>query len=83
MAFNVANWGSIGANAGPISVGYTFSGQSQGAQFAEGFPQSGGAHLISTDQEIDNDGGQITYWFNLTNTGNQPTTYTLSGGGLS
>jgi hypothetical protein len=83
MSFNVENWGSIGAKAGPIRVGYTFSGVGQGAQFAEGYPQSAGANLVSADQEVDNDGGQISYSFNLTNTGNQPTSFTLSGGGLS
>jgi hypothetical protein len=83
MAFNIANWGSISANAGPIFVGYTWGGQGHGAQFAEAYPQSSGAQLVSSDEEIDNEGGQISYWFQLTNTGNQPTSYTLSGGGLS
>ena len=77
MSFYVPNWGSIaGVTPGQpnpsISVGYNWGGQSQGAQFAEGFPQSSGANLVSTDQEIDNDGGGTYYWFVLTNTGSAP-----------
>jgi hypothetical protein len=83
MAYNVANWGSIDASPASFPVGFTFGGQSQGAQFAEGFPQSSGAHLISDNEQIDNDGGSITYFFQLTNVGNEPTSFTLSGGGLS
>jgi hypothetical protein len=84
MAYNVPNWGSIGAHTGPLWVGYIFnSGDNMGAQFAQGNPQSSGADLVSFDHEMDNSDGHITYWFKLTNTGDQPTSYTISGGGLN
>jgi len=84
VGYNVPNWGSISANAGPIFVGFLINGgQNNGAQFAQGNPQSDGAFLVSDGHEIDLSGGQTSYWFQLTNTGGQPTSYTLAGGGLS
>jgi hypothetical protein len=82
MAYNVANWGSINANTGPITVSYTLGGN-KGAQFAEGDPQNSGAYLISSNHGIDNNNGSIVYSFQLTNIGGQATSYTLAGGALS
>ena len=85
MAYNVPNFGSIGANAGPFPVGYIINGgQNKGAQFAQGNPQSPGADLISTNHEIDlMANGQTIYAFQIKNRGGKPTSWTLAGGGLS
>ena len=84
MSYNVQNWGSISAHTGPIFVSYVMNGgQNEGAQFAQGNPQSSGAFLVSSNHEIRLNGGKTTYLFQLTNTGSQPTSYTLAGGGLT
>lgn len=84
MAYNIANWGSIAGNAGPIWVGISFSnGQDKGAQFMQANPETPGTELVSYEHEIDYYGNQKTYWFKLKNTGAQPTSFTLCGGGLS
>ena len=84
MSYNIPNWGSISANSGPIWVGFHFgAGENKGALFSMGLPQSSGAYLISFEHEIDNNNGGIGYWFKLTNIGNQPTSFTLCGGGLN
>lgn len=81
MAFNVPNWGTIsGGQSFPVA--YTFGGANHGAQFAEGSPQNPGAFLISDQEGISTDnGGGITYQFQLTCFGNS-TVFSLDGGGL-
>ena len=82
-SFNVTNWGSINADAGPIPVRFTWgAGLGAQAQWSQAVPQSSGAHLITTDYEIDLDGSTFTYAFQLTNVGGSPTSYTLSGGSV-
>jgi hypothetical protein len=82
MGFNVPGWGSIAANAS-FPVGYTFGGQNQGAQYAEGMPENPEGALISDQEGIWMDpNGNISYFFTLTNIGSN-TVFGLDGGGFS
>ena len=82
MGFNVPNWGTIAAGTSML-LGYTFSGQDQGAQYAEGTPENPGGALVSDQEGIWMDPlGNISYFFTLTNIGND-TGFGLDGGGFS
>jgi hypothetical protein len=82
MGYNVANWGYIDGDTS-ITVGFTFGGASEGAQFAEGFPEDSGNTLISNNEGISfGTDSQYSYQFDLTCYGTG-TRFGLDGGGLS
>ena len=84
MSYNVANWGYINGGA-TITVGYWFNNgtSSEGAQYAEGFPEDSGNTLTVTNEGIGFGTNSLTwYQFDLTCAGGG-TRFSLDGGGLS
>jgi hypothetical protein len=83
MPYNVRDFGSIREN-GSVWVPYEVNrGQNRGAQYAQGIPQTRGAHLISTDHAIELVAdGRTGYGFRLENVGTEPTSFTLGGGSV-
>ena len=85
--FNIPYYGTIAAFEGPIPIAFTIQGGTGGgsghARFALGVPQNDGASLVTTDHTVELFAGRYTHYFWLRNETGTPTSFTLSGGGVS
>jgi hypothetical protein len=86
LAYNISNVGTAAGNS-KFAIGYGFGGfpgASEGAQYAQAFPQENGGQLWSGPHLIWNQGDAgIEYWFQIQNFSDNASSFGLDGGGCT